>query len=422
MPNSNPLQEYLSEVEMEASLLSAFAEDPDLLWQWGDHLPERVFSDEANQEVYRAQQEAAALTHSLPAPAGNIAPASDPNKVAEHLQDLYQRRQLAELCQKVLQKVREAEDGKELLAALVADVADLETEQGALLAAPLTPADDLLSRLWIDLEARATASEGTGLPGIPTQFRHLDNLTNGLEPGLYLLAGPPKAGKTTFANQIAYQVAASGVPVVYVSFENDVLDLLLKQVCRLSGQTLLKAQKGQANLVALQQGAERLKREVPGRLFYLLGNAETTPSKVRAKAKQALARQGATRCLVVIDYLQKMALVKPGVREMRDCVNRLSLELRDLARELDSPLLAVASLSREGYAQGRKPSIAALKESGNLEYDADSVWLLDPGEEMRGDLRKVDLTVAAARRSPTGTVELMLKQSSGNFTEVENER
>ena len=118
----------------------------------------------------------------------------------------------------------------------------------------------------------------------------------------------------------------------------------------------------------------------------------------------------------------EMALVKPGVREMRDCVNRLSLELRDLARELDSPLLAVASLSREGYAQGRKPSIAALKESGNLEYDADSVWLLDPGEEMRGDLRKVDLTVAAARRSPTGTVELMLKQSSGNFTEVENER
>jgi replicative DNA helicase len=327
-----------------------------------------------------------------------------------------------ELCQGVLQRVREAQEAGELLSALVGDVADLEAEQGELLAPALTSADDLLPPLWVDLEARAAAAEGTGLPGIPTRFRHLDNLTNGLEPGLYLLAGPPKAGKTTFANQMAYQVATAGVPVVYVSFENDALDLLLKQVCRLSGQPLLKAQKGQAPLALLKEAAERLKREVPGRLYYLLGNAEMTLPKVRARAKQALARHGAPRCLVVIDYLQKMALVKSGGREMRDCVNHLSLQLRDLSRELDSPLLAVASLSREGYGPGRKPNVAALKESGNLEYDADAVWLLDPGEEVRADLRKVTLTVAAARRSPTGTVAFMLKPSCGQFTEMENER
>jgi len=412
------LQQMLTNPHLERGLLAAFAEDPDLLWEWADRLPVAAFSDEDLQAVYTQQQEAAAANRRLPRPAGDLAATSDPDGTAEELLALYQRRRLTALCQSTLQRVRDVKDVGDLLAALAGDLADLEAERGQLLAAALTPVKDLLPSLWADLEARAAAAaEGTGLPGIPTGFRHLDNLTNGLEPGLYLLAGPPKSGKTTLANQIAYHVAREGWPVVYVSFENDPLDLLLKQLCRLAGQSLLQAQKGKAEGQELKAAADRLTREVGDLLYYFAGGSETTPPKVRARVKQALAQHGAARGLVVIDYLQKMALVKQ-VGDMRDCVNRLSLQLRDLAREVDSPLLAVAALSREGYGPGRKANVASLKESGNLEYDADAVWLLEPGEDQTGGgVIPVTLTVAAARRSPTGTIDLMLKRSCGLFTE-----
>ena len=414
------LQLLLTDHSLEASLLAAFANDPDLLWQWSDRLPDKVFANQEYQALYKAQQEAAAAEKALPLLPDPAAPAAAPNDTAEQLISLYQRRRLTALCQSVLHKVREAQDADELLAALVGDVADLEAERGEFLAASLIAARALLPSLWADLKARAKAAEDNGIPGISTGFRHLDQLTNGLEPGLYLLAGPPKAGKTTFVNQLAYQVAAGGMPVVYLSFENDALDLLLKQLCRLGQQPLLKAQKGQADEGLLRAASGRLEREVEDRLYYVQGHAEMTSAKVRAKAKQALAAHGVGRGLVVIDYLQKMALVKPSGGDMRDCVNRLSLQLRDLARELDSPVLAVASLSREGYRPGSKPNVATLKESGNLEYDADAVWLLDASEELRPGLRKATLTVAAARRSPTGNVDMILNQACGQFAEVDD--
>ena len=416
------LQASLINPDLEQSLLVAFAENPDLIWQWSDRLPTAVFADEECQALFKTQQTAASEGRSLPRPPGTPALVPDPDEAAKELLALYQKRQLTGLCQAVLHKMREAPDPGELLAALTGDLADLEAESSQLWGAGLTSARELLPSLWEDLDARSEAAEGTGLPGIPTGFTHLDNLTNGLEAGLYLLAGPPKAGKTTFVNQLAYQVAQAGLPVVYVSFENDPLDLLLKQLCRLSSQPLLRAQKGDVPRAGLEGAAVRLEQEVGDRLYYVAGGAETTVAKVRGKMKQALAHHGTPRGLLVLDYLQKMALVKPVGQQMRDNVNHLSLQLRDLSRETNSPLLAVASLSREGYAPGRKANVATLKESGNLEYDADAVWLLETEEDREGrGVIPVHLTIAAARRSPTGAVPLMLKQSCGRFTEQAHE-
>ena len=412
------LQASLTSPNLEQSLLVAFAENPDLIWQWSDRLPADVFADESCQALFKAQQAAASEGRSLPRPPGTPPQLPAPDETARELLTLYQKRRLTGLCQAVLHKMREAPDPSELLAAMTGDLADLEAESGQLWAAGLTTARELLPSLWADLDVRSQAAEETGLPGLPTGFRHLDNLTNGLEAGLYLLAGPPKTGKTTFVNQLAYQVAQAGLPVIYVSFENDPLDLLLKQLCRLSDQPLMRAQKGEVDRAALETVAARLEREVGDRLYYVAGGAETTVAQVRGKMKQALAHHAAPRGLLVLDYLQKMALVKPVGQQMRDNVNHLSLQLRDLSREVNSPLLAVASLSREGYAPGRKANLSTLKESGNLEYDADAVWLLESEEDREGrGVLPVTLTIAAARRSPTGTVPLMLKQSSGRFTE-----
>jgi len=413
------LQSMLTAIDLERGLLAAFADNPDLLWQWSDRIPSGVFSDPALGAIYESQQVAVASNRPLPRPDGEVSIPDDPDGAAEELLSLYQKRRLTSLCQAVLQKVRDVPDPAELLSALTADLADLELERGRILASAVTPAKDLLPFLWDDLDRRKKAAEETGLPGIPTGFRHLDNLTAGLEPGLYLLAGPPKSGKTTLANQIAYNVAVIGIPVVYVSFENDPLDLTLKQLCRLSGQPLLRAQKGKADLSELERAAKRFESRAGACLYYIAGGAETTVPRVRAAMKQVLVRHGTKRGLLVLDYLQKMALVKQS-GEMRDCVNRLSLQLRDLAREINSPLLALSSVSRGGDGY-KKLSLDRLKESGNLEFDCDGAWFLEPGDKVRPGLKKMSLVVAAARRSPTGNIEMALQEDCGRFAELEDE-
>ena len=413
------LQATLTTPNLEHSLLLAFAENPDLLELWNHRLPPAVFADEDCQALFKAQQVAASEGRPLPRPPGSAPRVPAPDQAAQELLLLYQKRRLTALCQAVLRQIREVPDPNPLRAALSADLLDLEAESRHVGEIPLTSARELLPSLWEDLTARARATAATGVPGMPTGFSLLDRLTNGLETGLYLLAGPPKSGKTTFVNQLAYQVAAAGWPVVFVSFENDPRDLLLKHLCRLSGQSLLEAQKGTVDRADLEAGAACFTAEVEDRLCYVAGGAGTTMAQVRTQVKQLLAQQEAGRGLLVLDYVQRMALVQPPGPALRDQVNHLSLQLRDLSRELDIPILAVASLSREGYAAGRKAHLATLKESGNLEYDADAVWMMVP-DGLREDRAgfPVTLTVAASRRSPTGTVSLRMEPSRGCFTET----
>ena len=103
------LQLLLTDHSLEASLLAAFANDPDLLWQWSDRLPDKVFANQEYQALYKAQQEAAAAEKALPLLPDPAAPAAAPNDTAEQLISLYQRRRLTALCQSVLHKVREAQ-------------------------------------------------------------------------------------------------------------------------------------------------------------------------------------------------------------------------------------------------------------------------------------------------------------------------
>ena len=179
-------------------------------------------------------------------------------------------------------------------------------------------------------------------------------------------------------------------------------------------------ERGQADLGKLREGAKAF-AIVGDRMAFLEGNRRTTTAYIQGQARQAMARHGADRCLVVVDYLQRMAHAgATNYGSLRENVSVLTLELRELATRLDSPVLALSSLSR-GVNNYGKPTLEALKESGDLEFTADVVLLLGANDEdATGNrlARPVDLQVAKNRYGEAGRkVKLVFKPALGDFRE-----
>src|SRR5262249_48872858 len=138
--------------------------------------------------------------------------------------------------------------------AAVTQARDIGTRQPGTLVA----AADLLGAIVDEARRRAELrASGVSVMGLPTGFSRLDDLLNGLEPGLLVLAGRPGMGKTTLANVIAANVAAGGAPVLYVTYENSRQNLIEKHLCRLAHEAETDLRRGHADPVKLAQAAQR---------------------------------------------------------------------------------------------------------------------------------------------------------------------
>jgi len=285
----------------------------------------------------------------------------------------------------------------------------------------LIPTTDLLAGIIADARARAErrAATGSSIMGLPTGFGRLDELLNGLEAGLLILAGRPGMGKTTLANLIAANVAETGTPVLYVSYENSRDNLILKHLCRLSGISETEVRRGLADPVVLGVQAQAFGAKA-GTLYYTEATAGTTVETIRAQGRRLRQRHNSEQVFVVVDYLQKLA-PSAGFDGLRENVGAIAAQLRDLARDLNAPVLALASLNRAGYEEGKAPGMANLKESGDIEYGADVVMLLSEGKQdgpPMGSEKPVTLRIAKNRGGEAGAdVALVFRPSIGDFRE-----
>lgn len=183
--------------------------------------------------------------------------------------------------------------------------------------------------------------------------------------------------------------------------------------------------RGWADVSALRQAAEAW-RPVANRLALIEGTSRLTLGQVRAKALQAMNRHKADKCLVIVDYLQLWAKASEelrGFQSVRERVEALGSQLRELATRLHSPVLALASQNRaQGDYGGGKgaANLDSLKESGDLEYTADAVLFLTQAKERQATppARAVDLTLAKNRNGDIGKVELIFRPDIGDFREV----
>lgn len=295
------------------------------------------------------------------------------------------------------------------------EIAESRTKQTFSRIAPV--ADRVLARV----KERA-AGEGTGITGLSTGFREVDEMTSGLQrTDLIIVAGRPSMGKTALCLTVAQNAALHSKAVVALfSLEMSKEQLVTRM---LSSEAHINAHRFRTGHLMSNEW-ERLAGAIStlseARIFI-----DDTPGisalEIRAKARRLAAEQKQLD-LIVIDYLQLMGSGSGRRSENRQQeVSQISRELKGIAKELDVPVLALSQLSRAPEARNPpKPLMSDLRESGSIEQDADVVAFIyreDYYKETDENKGLAELILAKQRNGPTGTVKLAFLRE---FTRFEN--
>jgi replicative DNA helicase len=246
-----------------------------------------------------------------------------------------------------------------------------------------------------------------GLSGIPTGFADLDAVLGGLPGGsLTILGARPAMGKSAMAVNIAAHAAFRlGRPVLVFSLEmgvTDVMDRLLASEARVDLARLRSGRLVDTDWPKIGWA------EIQSNLLYFEDGSARSVMQIMAECRRQKARHGSLG-LVIVDYLQLMAgAAKAENQQVR--IAGISQGLKLLARDLDTPVLALSSLSRALELRGdKRPVMSDLKDSGSIEADADAIIFLYRDEVYSPDSPDrgiAEVIVAKNRNGPTGVVKL----------------
>ena len=272
--------------------------------------------------------------------------------------------------------------------------------------------------------ARIEALQGgtDGLLGHSTGFVDLDDRLSGLQDSnLIIVAARPSMGKTSFSLNIADYVACSGKGVLIFSLEMSTLQIAHNLLCSHSQVDAQKVRRGQLDQESWDQliaGANSLSKAPV--------HIDDTPGlsvlQIRAKARRLKASSDIG--LVVVDYLQLVSA--PNAESRQQEISQISMGLKQMARELSVPVVALSQLNRSvDSREDHRPRMSDLRESGSIEQDADVILFLYRPEYYdpeRPDLKGIaEVIVAKQRNGPTGTVQLTFRPECMRFSDMSRE-
>jgi replicative DNA helicase len=267
------------------------------------------------------------------------------------------------------------------------------------------------------------SQSGSAITGVPTGFADLDVMTAGFQPSdLIIVAGRPSMGKTAFTLNIAQHAAISAQKsVAFFSLEMSKESLVQRKLT------------SEARVDASRVRNGRLRDDEYPRLAQAAGLLNTAPIYVddtpaisvlemRAKARRLKADRP-DLAMIIVDYLQLMQ--GNGRTENRQQeVSEVSRGLKSLAKELDTPVVALSQLSRAVESRpDKRPMMSDLRESGALEQDADLIMFLYRPEYYHGPTDKdgnslegrAELIIGKQRNGATGSVQLMFHKEFTRF-------
>ena len=429
---TDPITTFLTDAPLEDALVAAIYADRTVLDRVRDDLPPDAFTQHGIRAWYEA-----ALIGSWDADVADYEPTRDPVGAARRLVDLSHARHLAGVAPRLSQQLLAFSRGEVSLSEVTAEfsAAAAKGAEMATPAQPLRPVSDLLADVVADARARYEHYQETGdaVMGLRTGISRLDDALGGLDAGrLTILMAAPNVGKTTLTNQIACKIAQDGTPVLFVSFENPPDDLIRKQLVRIGGFSALDVMRGRIAPDRITAAAHDLRRLVGDRLYYVGATAQTDVATIRGMAYRLKRRHPESgRVLIVIDYLQRLAAIKPpgdgrrgaGFDDLRGNVSRVIQEIRDMAIELESHVLAISSINRTGYAnENSRAGLASAKESGDIEYSAEAVLILDEDKEnthSQPGMKPLRLRVEKNRFGLNGgLIPLMFDAARAQFSEI----
>lgn len=302
--------------------------------------------------------------------------------------------------------------------------------------------DELINRIPDDYDT---------LPGITTGFENLDRITGGFKKGeLIYLAARPSVGKTALALNLCYNAASkSHRPVAIFELEMQAETLFKRLLASRSTVELDKINKGflsKQDKLKIKEGAQEIS-QVP---LYIDDSPSTAIEDVISKSRK-LKNEVGDLGLIMVDYIGIISDSKYVNKNdsRQNIVSSYSRKLKELAIELNVPVLVLSQLTRKvDERDGKKPQLSDLRESGSLEQDADQVLLIyrpayytDQGISLNGDEKKkrrdgdnsinaqeeqktrtsdggdlVNLNIAKNRNGAIGSVNLIFFKSYGRFT------
>lgn len=252
--------------------------------------------------------------------------------------------------------------------------------------------------------------------GISTSFTELDHLTSGFQPGeLSIIAARPAMGKTAFSLNIALAASLNNKKVAFFSVEM-AKEQILMRLLSLSGKIPLShLRNGQ---IATQDWDNLIlaASKLSETSFFIDDSSFLSPFEIRSRARRLKARHGLD--LLIVDYLQLMGLKEPMESRERE-VSEISKLLKSIAKELQTPVLALSQLNRgvEGRTN-RRPLLSDLRESGSIEQDADAIMMIYRDDYYNSNSDKkgqVEIILNKQRNGPTGTVNLKWDPRFGLF-------
>ena len=267
-------------------------------------------------------------------------------------------------------------------------------------------------------------SEGgptSGITGIPSGFTKLDELLGGFQKSDFIIiAARPSMGKTAMALSIARNVAVEyKMPVAFFSIEMASSQLMVRL---LSAEARVNAQDIRTNRIS-SQDMQKLVQTI-GHLaeapLFIDDSATLTVMEIRAKCRRMKAEHDIK--LVIVDYLQFVSPPKAESRERE--ISIISRSLKQIAKELDIPVIALAQLNRSVESRSdKRPMLSDLRESGSIEQDADVVMFVNRPEQYgistwddgSSTENTGELIIAKQRNGPVGDVRLAYLKSYARF-------
>ena len=263
------------------------------------------------------------------------------------------------------------------------------------------------------------------LRGIPTGFADMDNILAGFQKSdLVILAARPSIGKTTLALDFARQIAVKEkIPIGLFSLEMSADQLIDRMLAAESGVDLWRLRTGRLKTGDGEDDFERI-----GQAMGVLseapifiddaGSANVMEMRTMARRLQAEHNVG----LIIIDYLQLMEGRSGGDNRVNE-ISEISRALKQLARELNIPIIALSQLSRAVESRSPQiPKLSDLRESGSIEQDADVVMFLYREDREKPDTPNkniVEVHIAKHRNGPVGKLSLYFNENSTTFKSLE---
>ena len=423
-------------IEAEEDILGGILLDPEAIGRVTDLLTPEMFSITAHQEIYRAslvlqsQGKPTDLTTvaswladrnllnkvggtgKLAQLVDRTVSAANVDKYAELVAEKYVRRRLIHAGHDIVQLGFETATPLETVLdraeQKIFNLAQDRPQEG------LIPLSDSIIQAFQEIE---TQNQGTALPGIPCGFYDLDAMTSGFQRSdLIIVAGRPSMGKTSFALNIAYNIAGGqGLPIAIFSLEMSKEQLamrLLSSEVGIESNRLRSGRLSQMEWDPLSTALANLS-ELP---IFIDDTPNPTIGYMRSQSRRLQAEQGGALGLILVDYLQLMEGSSDNrVQEL----SKITRQLKGLARELNVPVIALSQLSRGVEARtNKRPMMADLRESGSIEQDADLVIMLYRDEYYNPetvDRGIAEIIITKHRNGPTGVVKLLFDPSFTRF-------